>query len=659
MIKKLLLTSVACLSTLTFLSAEEISYSNNTITHGNVTYKLSSTDVVTKDDDNPTVNTTFTNINLTEKKGEAIKVPGVGYVTPTLSYNISFKKRQETTYTGKIITTYVLPNQINSTAIDLSNWSVGLDENKPEWPNTDITRLSFLRYDDNSELWVISNSEKLNEWKQEIDNIKTTIEQQTGYTVMLGSAAKKLDDYSCFDENIIDECYYLVDEYNQAYPIKDLTISNTKVFNYTNCYHNYEVLEIPSTFAIGAVETGVTNVTSVTIPNTVTSIDDAVFAEATSVTTIALQAGSANFALDTKSTDGVDSYYLYHKNGENKDKLLTTCNSTAKRLLELPADFNVANKAIKGSNLTIVSNDASKIAAYDAGYIYNAGVNAKLVASTSLDLRNNCKVMENLNINNSVANCLVFFSETSANGKTISGNNVVVDGTCANFVITDREPYNNTVRNFEATNVTYKRSLNQAVWSSVVLPCNFKNTNLKVADLTAFDGNTFTYTILSNQEMSSCVPYMIKNTGSNVTAISSELTGVNVKMSDASVAKDPINGATFKGTFSVVNGNQTANNFYTYNSAGTFVYVAPSGTSKIMPFHSYIEVEGASSSAPSIRYIDEFTGTTEEIDNQTAIEAIEENATVKNNMFDLNGNRVAAPVKGQMYINNGKKFIVK
>lgn len=646
MIKKLLLTSVACLGTFTFVSAQ-VSYSENTITHGGVTYNQSQ-DFETQPGviDEEKSSLTYNNLSLSATQKENADGDMV-----TRSYDINVNIRQETTYLNRIITTYVLPNAKTSSNINLSNWSIDLDENKPEWPNSDIARHLFLGVNSEDEL-EITDTELYGKWEKIIIENKATIEQQSSGLIL--KKGSDLTDYSCSAEKIESFLYYLTKTASngtkRAWPIIDLHISNTKKFNYKNSYHNYIVLEIPSTFAID------NTVTSVTISNTVTSIADEVFANATGVSTIALENGSDNFSLADVSTDSVRSFYLY-RNSDNK--LITTCNSSTKRILELPDGYSVLEGANKGKNLTIVDiiDQDSKIAAYEAGYIYNAGISKHLAPSTSLNLTTGYKVMENLNINNEAANCLVFFSETSANGKSISGDNVVVNGTCNNFVITDKVAYNNEVRNFTATNVTYKRTLNEGVWSSVVLPCSFKNTNLKVADLTEFDGNTFTYTILSNQEMATCTPYMIKNTGENTSSIESANHDVTVSKSNASVAKPEINGATFKGTFSETQ-NNTGNTFYTYNNAGNFVFVKSGAGSKIMPFHSYIEVANTSS-APSIRYIDEMTGTIEEIDNQTAIEAIEENAINNAPIFNMNGNRVAAPVKGQMYINNGKKFIVK
>ena len=245
-------------------------------------------------------------------------------------------------------------------------------------------------------------------------------------------------------------------------------------------------------------------------------------------------------------------------------------------------------------------------------------------------------------------------------GQVTNEKNVVINGTCANFVLTDGYDFN-AVQDFTATETSYNRSFATDTWSTVILPFAHTVSNgVKVEKLKGLllNHNGKNYIQFETvEEMEANTPYIVQN---------ASFTNLGEKAIKATTNLNTIEGseATMKGTYKAVTAKELvdaeASDILFVNAAGEVKYIDDEvATDEITfrAFRAYITVANDmfSTSAGVAPQFFIFHGDDD-------ITAIEETLNQKNEeevIYDLAGRRIVKPTKAGIYIVNGKKMVIK
>ena len=281
-------------------------------------------------------------------------------------------------------------------------------------------------------------------------------------------------------------------------------------------------------------------------------------------------------------------------------------------------------------------------------------------------------------------NALYIMSAEAKNklSSTLSGKNVVVEGTAETLTLTDGYPFF-TPADFEATSASYSRTFTVGNkkrvgggWQSVVLPFTvstvkngeetinwFKNANddasfwvyqlngEKSGDYDTYDLN-FVYNNAESMEANK--PYIMAVpdeswAGAQFSLVGKTLVfgGENVTVNKAVPTIVETDHFKFVGTYVGVTGLE---NVYVLDEAGnSFV----SGITEVQPFKAYIQKKDGTSAGAriNINFGDDFV---------TSIKGVHlyDNDASDNNVYDIQGRKVETLSKG-IYIVNGKKVVIK
>ena len=221
-----------------------------------------------------------------------------------------------------------------------------------------------------------------------------------------------------------------------------------------------------------------------------------------------------------------------------------------------------------------------------------------------------------------------------------------------NLTIKDKEAFSDANGN-TFSNITYERTFTSDKFATLILPFEPDQFDqLEVYKMRELNGNSLIFDAVEKFEPGT--PYMVR-VKEEFGAIS-ELTGTKVVPSK--------NGNTVKaGDWKMIgqyerielNAEECAGknirNYYYKSEGNQFLY--SEGTLGVSPFRAYIQapIESAAQVRMMIRSND---GVETEID---AAELEDVFAPADDIYYDMNGCRVFAPVKGRMYIVNGKKVI--
>lgn len=219
--------------------------------------------------------------------------------------------------------------------------------------------------------------------------------------------------------------------------------------------------------------------------------------------------------------------------------------------------------------------------------------------------------------------------------------NVVIDGQCANLVLTDGYPFANT-ETFTATSASYSRTMTDNTWGTLCLPFAATATNASVYNLTSVGSGEMKYEEASTPTaVSANTPCVIKKSSDE---ISFSASSVEVPATPETItATTSVSGWTLYGTTVDVNFTSSElGNIYFINGDA---FWKASGSLHVAPFRAYFTGTGSSA---KLRIEEETNG----------IEAIEAEAET-GVFYDLQGRTVKAPQAGQFYIQGSKKYIVK
>ena len=182
--------------------------------------------------------------------------------------------------------------------------------------------------------------------------------------------------------------------------------------------------------------------------------------------------------------------------------------------------------------------------------------------------------------------------------QTLTGNNVVKGGTCANLVLTDGQSFN-APEGFTASQITYKRATVASTDEkdevyTFVLPFTFTadKVNGTVYELTGVNDGVLDFTSLEgSMELKANRPYLVVSNGTqllNASAFSGEVVATD------DLTNEVIGGVAMVGAYETTSVKSEGNeSWYGYNDKGQFVK-ANKGT--INPFRTAIKSTGSQSS---------------------------------------------------------------
>lgn len=180
--------------------------------------------------------------------------------------------------------------------------------------------------------------------------------------------------------------------------------------------------------------------------------------------------------------------------------------------------------------------------------------------------------------------------------QTLDGNNVIKDGVCDNFVLTDGQSFN-APEGFTANQITYKRATAASTDEkdevyTFVLPFTFTadKVNGRVYELTGVYDGVLDFTSVTG-ELEANHPYLVVSTGSELLN-NEELYGEVSATND--LTHEISGGVAMVGAYETTSVKSEGNeSWYGYNANGQFV---KANTGTINPFRTAIKSTGSQSS---------------------------------------------------------------
>lgn len=194
--------------------------------------------------------------------------------------------------------------------------------------------------------------------------------------------------------------------------------------------------------------------------------------------------------------------------------------------------------------------------------------------------------------------------------QTLDGNNVIKDGVCDNFVLTDGQSFN-APEGFTANQITYKRAVASSTDEkdevyTFVLPFTFTadKVNGTVYELSGVNDGVLDFTSLEGStELKANRPYLVVSKGTEL--LNNEGLSGEVLATD-NLTNEVIGGVAMVGAYEATEVKSEGNkNWYGYNAKGEFVK-ATSGT--INPFRAAIKSTGIAPSSYALKLDGTVTG---------------------------------------------------
>lgn len=240
--------------------------------------------------------------------------------------------------------------------------------------------------------------------------------------------------------------------------------------------------------------------------------------------------------------------------------------------------------------------------------------------------------------------------------------NAFLAAVALNLVIEDKVDFlNESVNVFD--NVAYERTFTAGKFASLVLPFvpeQVKSGELEIFELKeARENDCLVFGQVPASEFRPGVPYLVKAT-MDISVLTCKNAEVKCDMANTTLGDWTMIGQYERLELIAANA-PVGRRYYYYTSAnggqssangGQFLYAT--GTLGVSPFRTYIEGPIMSGLAGVRMMTRGFEG------EETAIDVVELEdlfAPAGDVYYDLNGRRVLAPIEGNMYIVNGKKFV--
>ena len=235
----------------------------------------------------------------------------------------------------------------------------------------------------------------------------------------------------------------------------------------------------------------------------------------------------------------------------------------------------------------------------------------------------------------SVANPNALFVANA--GALANTQNVIVDGTCANLVLTDKKPFKAPV-DFTATSAAFSKTVSAADYATIVLPFDAElPLGVEAYDIKGNEGDVLTTSAVPS--ITANKPVMLKNAGTyEFTA-----TDAAIKAVEGVQTNGLLNGV-YATTDAPVEVSYVLQN----KSGDVNFYKAAAGT-KVDAFRAYLTTSAGA------RLTFDFNSETTDISA-----TLNDKGEMRNDrvVYNLNGQRVEKATKG-LYIKNGKKVVVR
>lgn len=194
--------------------------------------------------------------------------------------------------------------------------------------------------------------------------------------------------------------------------------------------------------------------------------------------------------------------------------------------------------------------------------------------------------------------------------QTLDGNNVIKDGVCDNFVLTDGQSFN-APEGFTANQITYKRATDASTDEkdevyTFVLPFTFTadKVNGTVYELSGVNDGVLDFTSLEgSMELKANRPYLVVSNGTQL--LNNEGLSGAVLATD-NLTNEVIGGVAMVGAYEATKVKSEGNeNWYGYNAKGEFVKAT---TRTINPFRAAIKSTGIAPSSYALKLDGTVTG---------------------------------------------------
>lgn len=202
-----------------------------------------------------------------------------------------------------------------------------------------------------------------------------------------------------------------------------------------------------------------------------------------------------------------------------------------------------------------------------------------------------------------LGNTLFFISGSQA----LSGNNVVADGTCANFVLTDGEPFY-APEAFTAEAISYNRTdlVDDEIYTFVLpFAVSTDQVNGAVYELASITEGVISFAPVADGKLEANKPYLVRATGTTLLADDASISGEVEAVTAATVENAAVTGVTHVGAYQTTAVTSDNASWYGYNQEGKFVK-AKTGT--ISPFRTALRVDGNGQSSFALKLDGTVTG---------------------------------------------------
>lgn len=245
-------------------------------------------------------------------------------------------------------------------------------------------------------------------------------------------------------------------------------------------------------------------------------------------------------------------------------------------------------RALTNYTLTVKGEVTSDVAAA----VVPLGEKVGLVDLTQATLGDGLNTSNFLYDPEATNNVLYKISDT----QSLEGNNIIENGVCDNFVLTDGQSFN-APEGFTANHITYKRATATSTDEkdevyTFVLPFTFTadKVNGTVYELTGVNDGVLDFTSVTG-ELEANHPYLVVSNGTqllNASAFSGEV------VATGDLTKEGYGGVTMVGAYEATPITSGASeSWYGYNANGQFV---KANTGTINPFRTAIKSTGSQSS---------------------------------------------------------------
>lgn len=266
-----------------------------------------------------------------------------------------------------------------------------------------------------------------------------------------------------------------------------------------------------------------------------------------------------------------------------------SANMTADKKLTAELDIPAAQVKVTVGDIPFTTVEEGKVLKV-TGTVSALGASSVKGESTAnvLDLTG-ATLGEGLTTDNFAAGANDLFLITA--DQTLTGNNVVADGKCANLVITDGQPFY-APEAFTADAISYHRTdlvANEIYTFVLPFAVSTEQVNGAVYELASITDGVISFAPVADGMLEANKPYLVRATGTTLLADGASISGEVEAVTEATV-ENAVTGVTHVGAYQTTPvASEGATSWYGYNQEGNFVKAL---TGTISPFRTALRVDG-------------------------------------------------------------------